>query len=159
MKMDMAAKTPALHGHIIDPRQVSPIAPFGLDMKILLSSEETGGVMSVLMAWHQPGEGPPDHLHYSHEETLFVVEGLYEMTVGGQSSNADPGTLVFVPRNTVHRFRNIGSTAACMLDWTVPGGSDRYFRAIAELGASGRFSSEKAAEISKRFDTYFPGTR
>jgi len=31
-----------------------------------------------------------------------------------------------------------------MLDWTLPGGQDHYFRAIAELAADGSFTGEKA---------------
>ena len=39
-----------------------------------------------------------------------------------------------------------------MLDWSLPGGQDHYFKAISELTASD-FSGEKVAEINKRFDT------
>ncbi len=87
---------------------------------------------------------------------FFIVEGIYEMTVGGQTSTVGPGTIVFVPRNTVHRFKNIGDTTACMLDWTLPGGQDHYFKAVAELAAGGNFTSAKAMEISKKFGTNFP---
>ena len=36
------------------------------------------------------------------------------------------GTIVFIPRNVVHRFKNVGDTTACMLDWSLPGGQDHY---------------------------------
>jgi hypothetical protein len=37
-------------------------------------------------------EGPPDHLHFKHEEILFIIEGLYEVTVGSSitSDAANP---------------------------------------------------------------------
>jgi hypothetical protein len=41
------------------------------------------------------------------------------------------------------------------IDWTLPGGQDHFFKAISELAASGGFTSERAAEISKKFDTNF----
>ena len=87
---------------------------------------------------------------------FFIVEGTYELTIGGQTSTAGPGTIVFIPRNVVHRFKNIGDTTACMLDWSLPGGQDRYFKAISELAADGGFTGEKAMEISTKFDTNFP---
>jgi quercetin dioxygenase-like cupin family protein len=152
----MNATTPSLQPAIITPEQALPIKPFGLDMKVLLTTEATGGAISVIMAWHKPGEGPPDHIHFSQEEMFFIVEGTYELIVGDQTATVGPGTLVFIPRNVVHRFSNVGDTTACMLDWSLPGGQDHYFEAISELATGGGFTGEKAMEISKKFDTNFP---
>ena len=127
-----------------------------LDMDVLLTTEATGGATSVIMAWHKPGEGPPDHVHFSHDEMVFIVEGTYELTIGDQTSTAGPGTIAFIPRNVVHSFRNVGDTTACMLDWSLPGGQDHYFKAVSELAAGGGFTGEKVMEISKKFDTNFP---
>ena len=143
---------------IAKPEQVSPIKAFGLDMRILLTTEATGGATSVILADHKPGEGPPDHVHFGHEEIFFIVDGTYEMTVADQTTTAGPGAIVFIPRGIVHRFKNIGKTTARMLDWTLPGGLDHYFKAISELAADGGFTGEKAMEISRRFDTNFPGS-
>jgi mannose-6-phosphate isomerase-like protein (cupin superfamily) len=152
----MDARTALLQATIVKPEQTLPIKAFGLDMRVLLPTEATGGVISVIMAWHKPGEGPPDHVHFSQEEMFFIVEGNYELTVGDQTAIVGPGTIVFIPRNVVHRFKNVGNTTACMLDWSLPGGQDHYFKAISELAAGGGFTGEKAMEISKKFDTHFP---
>jgi quercetin dioxygenase-like cupin family protein len=45
--------------------------------------------------------------------------------------------MVFIPRNVVHRFKNIGDTTARMLDSSLPGGQDHYFKTISELAADG----------------------
>ena len=50
---------------IVAPEQVPAIRPFNFDMKVLLTTEDTAGAMSVIMAWHNPGEGPPDHVHFN----------------------------------------------------------------------------------------------
>ena len=151
----MDARTP-LQPAIVTPKQALSIKPFGLEMRVLLTTETTGGAISVIMAWHKPGEGPPDHVHFRQEEMFFIVEGTYELTVGGETSTAGPGTVVFIPHNVVHRFRNVGDATACMLDWSLPGGQDHYFRAVSELAAGGGFTAEKVMEISKKFDTNFP---
>ena len=91
------------------------------------------------------------------EEIFFVVEGTYELTVGDQATTAGPGTIVFIPRHVVHRFKNVGGTTACMLDWSLPGGQDHYFKTISELAAGNGFSGEKVREINKEFDTNFLG--
>src|SRR5215470_7291715 len=155
-RMDARTLTPLLQATVVTPEQALLIKPFGLDMKVLLTTETTGGAISVIMAWHRPGEGPPDHVHFSQEEIFFIVEGTYEVTIGGQTLTAGPGTIVFIPRNTAHRFKNVGDTTGCMLDWTLPGGQDHYFKAISELAASDGFTGGKVMEISKKFNTNFP---
>ncbi len=152
----MKARRTPLHATIVTPEQAEPIKSFGLDMKVLLTTEATRGAISVIMGWHKPGEGPPDHVHFNQEEVFFIVEGTYELTVGDRTSTVGPGTIVFIPRNVVHRFRNVGAATACMLDWSLPGGQDQYFKAISDLAASDGFTGEKALEISKQFDTHFP---
>ena len=152
----MGARRSPQRATIVKPEQALPIRPFGLDMKVLLTTEATGGAISVIVGCHKPGEGPPDHVHFNQEEMFFILEGTYELTVGDQTSTAGPGTIAFIPRNVVHRFKNVGDTTARMLDWSLPGGQDHYFKAISELAAGGGFTGEKAMEISKNFDTNFP---
>jgi len=145
-----------LQATIVRLEQAQRITPFGLDMKVLLTSEATGGAISVLMGWHKPGEGPPDHVHFDQEEMFFILEGTYELTIDGQTTTAGAGTIVFIPRNVVHRFKNVGDTTACLLDWSLPGGQDHYFKAISDLAAGDGFTGEKVMAISKKFDTNFP---
>ena len=151
----MDAPTP-LQPAVVTPKQALSIKPFGLDMDVLLTTEATGGATSVIVAWHEPGEGPPAHVHFKQEEILFIIEGLYEVTVGDETATAGPGSIVFIPRNVVHRFKNVGGVKGRMLGWSLPGGQDHYLKTISELAAGGGFTGEKVMEISKRFDTHFP---
>ena len=73
------------------------VKPFGLEMRILLSTEDTGGVFYALVCTHGPGEGPPPHFHTNQEEYFYVLEGTYELTINGSSRRAGPGTMVFLP--------------------------------------------------------------
>jgi quercetin dioxygenase-like cupin family protein len=152
----MDSKSSSLLPLIVRSEQAPSVAPFGLEMRILLSTEATGGAISVILASHRSGEGPPDHFHTSQEEIFFVIEGAYELTINNLTSQVGAGTAVFIPRNTVHRFKNIGATTARMLDWSLPGGQDHYFKAIAALAAGG-FSGDRI-ELSKKFDTFFPSS-
>jgi hypothetical protein len=85
---------------------------------------------------------------------LFIIEGLYEVTVGDETAKAGPGSIVFIPRTVVHRFKNLGGITGRMLGWSLPGGQDNYLKAISELAAGGGFTSEKVTEISRTFDTH-----
>src|SRR5262249_55326299 len=116
---------------IVTLEQAQRLTPFGLDMKVLLTTKATGGALSVLMVWHKPGKGPPEHVHFNQEEIFFILEGIYELTIDGHTTTAGAGTIVFIPRNVVHRFKNVGDAIARMLDWSLPGGQDHYFKAIS----------------------------
>jgi quercetin dioxygenase-like cupin family protein len=154
---NIEASRSALQATIIKPEQALPISIFGMDAKILLTTEATGGAVSVVLGYLKPGDGPPDHVHFNQDEMFFILEGTCEVTVGGQTTTAGPGTLVFVPRNVVHRFKNVGDATMRMLEWSLPGGLDHYFKAISDLAAGGGFTPEKVMEISRKFDTNYPG--
>jgi quercetin dioxygenase-like cupin family protein len=145
-----------LQATIVKPEQALPIKVFGIDANILLTTEATGGAISVVLGSLKPGEGPSDHVHFNQDEMFFILEGTCELTVGGQTTTAGPGTIVFVPRNVVHRFKSVGDTTTRMLEWSLPGGLDHYFKAISDLAAGDGFTPEKAMEISRKFDTNFP---
>ena len=98
---------------VVTPKQALSIKPFGLDMDVLLTTEATGGATSVIVAWHKPGEGPPDHVHFKQEEILFIIEGLYEVTVGDKNAKAGPGSIVFIRATSCTASRTASSRDAC----------------------------------------------
>ena len=54
----MNAEAQSRQAIMVNPEQAERIKPFGLDMRVLLTTEATDGVISVIMAWHILGEGP-----------------------------------------------------------------------------------------------------
>jgi quercetin dioxygenase-like cupin family protein len=134
------------------------IRPFGIDMKVMIAAAQTGGTCSVVTAELKPGDGPPPHLHRDHDEYFFVLEGTISLVVDGKESIAAPGTLAFVPRGTTHSFKNVGASIARLLEWTVPGDNEPYFRAVYEMELNGGFNPTRLAEINKQFATEFIGS-
>jgi mannose-6-phosphate isomerase-like protein (cupin superfamily) len=146
-----------LAARVVIPDEVTPIAPFGLQMRVMLSSEETGGRFSAIHCIHRPGEGPPPHLHRDQQEYFLVLSGTYRVQVGdAPAREVGPGTLIFVPNGTVHSFSNVGTTDAAMLDWSLPGGQDRYFQEIDALQAGAGFDLQRMADVNRRHATEFP---
>jgi mannose-6-phosphate isomerase-like protein (cupin superfamily) len=133
------------------------IRPFGIDMKVLIGGEHTGGTFSAILAEIGPGEGPPLHLHRDRDEYFYVLAGTYRLSVGDNESTVGPGALVFVPGGTPHGFKNIATTPGKLLEWTIPGSNGDYFRAMHEMESAGGFDAEKFAEINRRFVTEFVG--
>ena len=55
----------------------------------------------------KPGGYTPLHAHaYEHE--VYVLEGLGEVRNEKQSIQIRQGSVVFIPPNEVHQFRNVG---------------------------------------------------
>lgn len=151
------AEAATLAARIVTPDEVTPIAPFGLKMRVMLRSEDTGGRFSAIHCIHRPGEGPPPHLHREQQEYFLVLSGTYRVQVGdAPAREVGPGTLIFVPSGTVHSFSNVGATDAAMLDWSLPGGQDRYFEEIDALRAGAGFDFAAIAEVNARHATEFP---
>lgn len=139
---------------IVPSETAESIRPFGLDMKVMLGATATGGAFSAIVVELKPAEGPPPHLHRDREEYFYVLEGTFRMSVDGSDSEIGPGTLVFTPRGTVHSFSNIGASNGRLLEWTIPGSNEPYFRAVHEMGERG-FDPERLAEINRQFATEF----
>jgi len=132
------------------------IRPFGNEMKVLLPAGHTSGACSVLFSELKPGEGAPPHLHHEYDEYFFVVDGTIAFVIDGRESTLVPGTFAFTPRNGVHSFKNIGASTASLLEWTVPGGNEPYFRAVSDMGKD--IDPKRLAEINKRYATEFIGS-
>lgn len=129
------------------------IRPFGNEMKVLLPAAHTSGACSVLFSELRPGEGAPPHLHHEYDEYFFVVEGTIAFVIDDKESTLVAGTFAFTPRGAVHSFKNIGASVAGLLEWTVPGGNEPYFRAISEMGKT--IDPKRLAEINQQFATEF----
>lgn len=148
------SETSNLTPRVVPVETAEPIRPFGLDMKVMLDSAATDGAFSAILVELKPGEGPPPHLHRDREEYFYVLEGTFRMSVNGSESEIGPGTLVFTPRGTVHSFSNIGKANGRLLEWTIPGSNEPYFRAVHEMGERG-FDLDRLAEINRQFATEF----
>jgi quercetin dioxygenase-like cupin family protein len=90
-------------------------------------SEETGGAYAILEQKIPAGHGPPLHVHRHETEIFYVLDGRFEITIGGQKLSAAAGAIVVGPRNIPHTFRNIGSQDARLLLTVIPGRFANYF--------------------------------
>ena len=80
-----------------------------------------------------PQVGPPEHIHHTNDEAIYILEGTLRMRVGGESADLSAGSFVFIARGTPHAWKNIGSAQARLLIVFTPGGMDGFFREMAPL--------------------------
>ena len=101
------------------------MSPAQVGTTVLLRSEESGGVISV-METSVPGRwtGPPLHRH-DFDEGFHVLEGELTFRLGDELSTAGPGELVFAPRGAVHTLANRSERPARYLLICTPAGFER----------------------------------
>jgi quercetin dioxygenase-like cupin family protein len=121
-----------LRDHKIDGEGPAPAAPrqywvLGEQVTIRLTSEQTGGNFSVAEIESQPGGQVPPHRHKEMDEIFHVLEGAYEFIIDGQAQTVAAGGTVFVPRGTLHGFRNLSSGISRLMDMHTPGGFEKFF--------------------------------
>lgn len=99
--------------------------------------------------------GPPPHLHERTNHSWYVTEGQLRLTVEGVPYDLTPGGFVYVPVGASHTFANRTSHPAAMVEFTTPGGFDRYLSDLADAFPKGaEIDPEKMVEIMARHDTY-----
>jgi mannose-6-phosphate isomerase-like protein (cupin superfamily) len=100
-------------------------------ISVLLRSEETNGVLSVMDNWVSAGfPGPPLH-HHDFDETFQVLEGELTFQVVDELVTARAGELVFAPRGVAHTFANLSAGPARVMLVCTPAGFERYFARMA----------------------------
>lgn len=109
----------------------------GNEIKIKISSRDTGGAFAVFEGQTRPQQGPPLHRHPEHDEWWYIVEGEYKFEVDGREIYARSGDMVFAPRGSAHTFQNAGTATGRTLTTVIPGGVDLFFEELETAAPRG----------------------
>jgi quercetin dioxygenase-like cupin family protein len=90
-------------------------------------SEDTSGAYMLFEGSVPPQSGPPPHIHHWEDEAYYILEGEFEILDNDHTFTASAGSFVYIPRGTLHRFKNVGETTARMLVLFTPGGAENFF--------------------------------
>ena len=143
------ADAPARVTTVVRPGEGRGVRAFGNEILFKLGTEQTGGAFALGLASVPPGGGPPPHVHDGDDETFIIVEGTYRVFVDGTWHEAPPGTVVFLPRGSVHTFHVAGDAPGKHWVLTTPSGFERYFAQVAAevFAAPGPPDRARLAEI------------
>jgi quercetin dioxygenase-like cupin family protein len=109
---------------------------FGSATQFKLEGSHTAGRLALALAVTPPGGGPPPHVHHSDDELFIIVEGELEVMTSAGWTRAGAGSVVYLPRNARHAFRNVGTTPSKHWVLTTPSGFDQFYARAAELFAA-----------------------
>ena len=134
------------------------VFPGVITLKVLLSGQDTRGSHAVFEDIVEPGIGPGRHIHYEQDETFFFLEGRFNVEVAGHLHHMEPGDVAFVPRGTIHAFKNVGDTRGRLRYLFSPALSvEEMFRAFYAALEAGGLDAESMATIAREHGQEFVG--
>ena len=134
------------------------VFPEAITLKILLSGKQTDGSQVVFEDIVEPGVGPGRHIHYNQDEIFFFLEGDFIAEVGGETFQFKPGDVAFIPRGTVHAFKNVGDNKGRLRYIFSPADTiEDMFREMHSVLKIGELTFERMAEISLKHGQEFVG--
>jgi mannose-6-phosphate isomerase-like protein (cupin superfamily) len=127
----MTAAT-APRSYVVAPGEGDQIHALGLTAIEKIRSADTAGICYAFEVIAPVGFGIPPHVHRHEDEVLYVIEGEYDIVLGGETFRAGPGSVVNFTRGTAHGFQSVGPTVGRVLHVVTPGTSFEHF--LHELG-------------------------
>jgi len=95
-----------------------------------VTGKQTNGAFTIIDQIIMPGGGPPPHIHHREDETFYVMSGMFSFLSGDVEKMLGPGSFVYVPKGTIHTFRNVGDSQGRLLVSITPAGLEEFFYSI-----------------------------
>lgn len=140
-------------------KDVEPLEfPGAITLRILLSGAQTDGQYAIFEDIVEPGIGPGRHIHHGQDETFFFLEGSFDVEIDGALYHMEPGDIGFVPRDTVHAFKNVGDTPGRLRYVFSPALQvEEMFRAFHSKMQAGELNEESMKQIAASHGQTFVG--
>ena len=148
-----AAETRGAGGAILSRRgEGDGCAALGTRHILKVPAEATGGRTSVAEVVVPPDGGTPLHRHGREDEVIQVIEGRVSLWCDGTLREVGPGAVAWLPRGSVHAYRNTGDTEARLAVTCLPGGFERFFFAVAAAGLQAPRDMPALAALARDYD-------
>ncbi|BCX04972.1 MAG: hypothetical protein KatS3mg053_2910 [Candidatus Roseilinea sp.] len=129
--MTTAIANPA---YVVLPGQGKQMNELGHTAIEKIGSADTGGAYYAFEVISPPGLGIPPHVHSREDEVITVLDGEYEIFLGGEVFRAGPGSVLNFARGTAHGFQNVGAKPGRTMWVVTPGASfEAFFHELAQV--------------------------
>ncbi len=145
---------------LTQPFVIGPEVNRAVPWHVLAGGDRTGGQAVFGEAKLAPGTpGPARHVHKNEDEAFYVIEGVMSVEVDGRRFEAEPGTLVWLPREHPHSFSNLSAQTVRVVGVILPAGLEGMFAEQGQYFASltGPPDHEALAGIAARYGVTFLG--
>ena len=102
----------------------------GIDFKIVLSGDKTGGKYSLLELHFsiEKENEVPLHLHSRETLVIYILEGNFSFKYGNEKIDGNQGTLLKFEKDIPHSYRKTGKTPGRLLILYFPAGFENFFQ-------------------------------
>lgn len=94
------------------------------------TGKQTNGNYTVIDQIIQPKNGPPPHIHQREDEAFYIIEGRFSFLCGDKDSLFEAGSFIYIPKGTLHTFRNVDEKQGRLLVIITPAGLEEFFYSI-----------------------------
>src|SRR4029079_14758053 len=141
---------------IVGPKDGKAGSLGSIGVRFMINTEDThdGGFSLVEHPMPPRHLAAPVHKHSREDEYSFVIEGKMGALLGDDVVYAEAGDLVFKPRDQWHTFWNAGDEECRILEIIAPGGFEKFFDRMTEMGPDTPIEEREAlaAEYGLEFD-------
>ena len=116
-----------------------------------VAAERTGWAYSLFEVKVGKGGGEGPHIQHREDEYLYVLEGRFGFVVEDAATAAGPGFQLYVPKGSLHAYRNQGDGAGRLLVVHTPGGPQERFVEAAGEPAMGPTAAPGTRPSPERF--------
>lgn len=125
-------------------------------INVRLRGQDSDGHLALVEFVVDAGDGgPPLHIHPTHAEGFYLLEGELKVQVGDTVATAREGDFLFAAPGTPHTFANFSGRAARMLVLCTPAGFEAYFDQLA-AGQVTRPPADQAIAVGPQLDRGSP---
>lgn len=119
---------------VLEPRESNALWFLGDLYVNKLTGDETSGAFAVteMTIAPAPRGGAPLHTHSREDEVFYVLDGVPTYQIAERKMDAGAGTVLYVPRGTLHGFANHQQTPVKALVIIAPAGFERFFLELGE---------------------------
>ncbi|MBS1884020.1 MAG: cupin domain-containing protein [Actinobacteria bacterium] len=131
--------------------------PGGVRTEIHLTGADTDGAFCLLIDEPPTGWSLPAHIHTDATETIHVLAGESEMTVGGITRRLRAGDTIHVPAGVVHAGGNVSDAPGRRLIVFAPAGMEEFFREVGTASSEAEVDPRTALDSALRHGWRFVG--
>ncbi|OSZ63222.1 hypothetical protein CAP39_14245 [Sphingomonas sp. IBVSS1] len=135
----------------------TPIRVLADELRLLLRSAHSPAAMSVMVVDVPPGGSVPPHSHAAEEECYFLLDGMLDLMVAGETRRLGPGDFGHVLPGTLHGYANAGSDPVRFLAWTAGGPVDEFFEEMSRKVTEMPRDADRMAMLTRRYGINMAG--
>jgi mannose-6-phosphate isomerase-like protein (cupin superfamily) len=94
------------------------------------TGKQTNGAFTIIDQIVGRDSGPPPHIHHQEDEAFYILDGSFTFLCGEQQNVFEAGSFLYIPRGTIHTFKNTGAHPGRLLVVITPAGLEEFFYAI-----------------------------